>query len=447
MNIRQNIQSLLPFTITSIFLISLFVSTVKGQDKLNVGTSSVDSLSVDQAISMALKNNYGITIQRKNVEISRIENHWGETGALPTISLSGSGGYQDQNDISGTNYSGTVNLDWTIFRGFGARIEKEMLEQYQKLSEGNMAINVENAVIDIILSYYNILLQLQNMELANDLMQLSEDRYDLAKRRKEIGSSVTYDLLQAQNAYLEDKSNYLSAKTSYHNAMRELNYLMAAPLEKNYQLISEFQADTTSFNRKTLADRMLQNNNNLRNQYINLELARQQTKLARSNYYPTVSIGASGGYSGSGYDIGTSGFSSQTGSGLSHSASLTVSYTLFNGGQRKRVLEAAQIEKQISEVETSEMEASLKNQLFQEHELYQLRKEQLELAHENLEAAELNLKISKKKFESGSINSFIYRDVQQVYSNADVNYNRAIYNVIESYHTLMRLTGGIIDDE
>jgi outer membrane protein TolC len=128
------------------------------------------------------------------------------------------------------------------------------------------------------------------------------------------------------------------------------------------------------------------------------------------------------------------------------SVSLSLSYTIFNGNQRKRALEAARIEKEISEIETEKMKHDLKNQLAQEYELYRVRKELLNVAKENLKSAELNLQLSKEKFQSGAINSFNFRDVQQIYQNAAYNYQRAIFNVIQSYNTLMRLTGGIIDE-
>ena len=128
------------------------------------------------------------------------------------------------------------------------------------------------------------------------------------------------------------------------------------------------------------------------------------------------------------------------------SVSLSLSYTIFNGNQRKRALEAARIEKEISQIETEEMKQDLKNQLAQEYELYNVRKQLLNVAKENLNSAELNLQLSKEKFQSGAINSFNFRDVQRIYQDAAYNYQRAIFNVIQSYNTLLRLTGGIIDE-
>ncbi len=333
-----------------------------------------------------------------------------------------------------------------MFRGFRARITKQSLESLEKLSEGNVAITVENTIIDVILAYYNVLLTENNLNIAEKNMQLSEDRYEQEKQKKQLGTSLTYDLLQAQNSFLEDKSSYLSAKSSFNNAKRQLNNLMALPLDTKYNFTSSFDISSKDFNIAALESKMLENNNTLKNQYINLEMAKLDVKSAKSDYYPTIAASASGGYSSTDLDYETLNMMDNNSSSLNTSVGLSVSYTIYEGGTRRRALQASKIQKEISEIETSDMEQQLKNQLAQEFELYQVRQELLILAKENLKAAELNMELSKQKFDNGSINSFNYRDIQIMYSNVALNYQNAMYNLIQSYHTLLRLTGGVIDD-
>ena len=76
--------------------------------------------------------------------------------------------------------------------------------------------------------------------------------------------------------------------------------------------------------------------------------------------------------------------------------------------------------------------------------LYQLRQEPFKLAEENLEAAELNLELSRERYENGSLNSFNYRDVQQIYLNAAVQYENAIFSVISSYMSFSGLGVGLL---
>ncbi len=409
-----------------------------------------EDLSLEDAINKALENNYGIITSEKSQRISRMNNTWGNAGALPTVRFSGQGNtsrnFNDTDNYTSQQMSGTVQMNWTIFRGFSVRIQKDRLEKLEKLSEGNLAVVVENTIFSVIMSYYNILLSKEQQDIARTNMELSRDRYERAQHSKEIGSMVTYDLLQAKNAYLRDSSDYLSARSSYRNAVRELNYLMATPLQERYAFTSSFQPDTSDFAYSNLVQKMLENNNTLENQYMNLELARLDVRSAKSAYYPSLSLNASGGYSDSETDYETMNNLDQSRSGADASIGVSLSYTIFDGNNRKRALKAARIQKQISQVKTEEMKQDLKNQLAQEFELYRVRKQLLQVADENLKAAELNLELSRQKFENGTINSFNFRDIQQLYMDAAYNYQRAVFNVIQSYHTLMRLTGGIIEE-
>ena len=415
-----------------------------------LGFSQSDSLRLQSAIGIALENNYGIIIQEKSLNVSKINNTWGNTGVLPTLSLAGkaseSWGYYTDDNNQTSSQNATVNLDWVVFRGFGARIQKEMLNELENMSETNLALVTENTIVNVTLAYYQALLQHENMKSAKQIMELSEDRYKKEKIKKNIGGTKTYDVLQSQNAWLEDKSNYLSAKTNYNNSIRQLNFLMATPVENTYTLIMDFTADTTSFEKQVLLEKMMSNNNTLKNQYINLEMARLEVRQAKSAYYPTITANVNGGYANSGTDYNENIIMNNSTEGFTTGVSAGVSYTLFEGGQRKQALKASKIEEEISSVETNQMIDELKNQLAQEYELYDVRKELLVVAKENMEAAKLNLQLSAQKYESGAINSFNFRDVQLIYINSVWSYYSAIFNVIESYHALMQLTGGVIEE-
>lgn len=419
--------------------ITLYLSA---QDKQN--------LSLEDALNKALHNNYGIITTQKSKEIAELQNTWGNTGALPNIQFVSSGNisedFKDSENYSTQQFNSSVEMNWTIFRGFSARIQKKRLEELEKLSQGNVAVVVENTIFNVILAYYNILLADEQASIARNNMELSRDRYEREQHSKDIGATDTYDLLQSKNAYLTDSSDYLYAKAAYRNAVRELNYQMAEPLDVKYNFISQFSPDTSHFEYTGLENRMLENNHTLKNQYMNLELARLDVKSSKSAYYPSLSLTGSAGYSDLEQDYETMGQFYQGRDGYNTSAGISLTYTIFDGNSRKRALEAARMEREISEVQTEEIKQDLKNQLAQELELYRVRKQLLRVARENLESAELNLSLSREKFESGAINSFNFRDVQQIYMRAAYEFQNAVFRVIQSYHTLLRLTGGIIDE-
>ena len=412
--------------------------------------SQTNELSLQNAVEIALEKNYSIIMSQKNAEISETNNSWANTGAMPTVSFVGSayvGNNINNNDnFSQTNLSGSVDVNWIIFRGFSAKIQKEKLEEYQNMSDANLAIMVENTIQNVISAYYGVLLAQEKFKISESNMKLSYDRYQRELQKKEIGTSVTYDLLQSKNAYLSDTADYMMSESSYKNTMRQLNYLMSVPVNNEYVFITSFESEQTDFVYDDLLSKMKSNNTTLQNQYINLELAKLNVQSSKSAYYPTVSAGVSAGLQNSNMDYSTMDAMDNTNSAFSTSANIAISYDIYTGGSRKIAVDVAKIESEISDIQRVDLEQSLENQMAQEFELYNVRKELLFLAEENLKAAELNLELSKMKFESGVISSFNYRDIQTLHLNTALNYQNAIYNLIQSYYTLMRLTGGIVED-
>jgi outer membrane protein TolC len=350
----------------------------------------------------------------------------------------------DQNQTSAVN--GSVDLNWTIFRGFSARISKERFEELENLSEGTLNVIVENTLIAVMYNYYQALLSREYIQIAEELVSLSEDRHRYEEEKVNLGASTTYMLLQAQNALLEDQSSLLSAEAAYRSAIRQMNYYMGVDLDLDYELTEAFESREEAYELSALEERMLGNNYTLQNQYLNLKMAQLDVRQAKSGYYPTLSVGASGGYSSTATEYEKTPALNSSMSGFSTGVSVALSYTIYNGGVRKQGLQVARMQEEIAAVQTKDMEQELRMTLRQELDTYGVRQKQRTLAEENLAAAELNLKLSRERYQNGTINSFNYRDVQQIYMNAAVNYQNAIFSVIESYNAILRLTGGIVDE-
>ena len=176
---------------------------------------SQDSLSIKDAIELGLKNNFDILLIKKKVSIDSVFNTWGEAGRYPTINLN----LAQNNTISdqsnnptafiikniSNSLDGGVGLNWTVFNGFSVRANKIKLEQLQAQSEGNVALLIENTIHGIVLSYYQIKLQRDQLSLLKNILELSRKKYQFQKKEIEMGLGVTIDLLQFENAYLQDR--------------------------------------------------------------------------------------------------------------------------------------------------------------------------------------------------------------------------------------------------
>lgn len=407
-----------------------------------------EPLSLNQAIEKALANNYGIEIVQRNQEIAEIRNSWGAAGRYPYVnmSVSGDNSYNiNEGENTTTNrISAGASVNWTLFDGFIVRINKQRLEELEELSENNTAIMVEGTIQSVILAYYDVLLEKERLQVFRDVMQLSEDRYRQAEDRKEFGTFVTYDVLQAQNAYLSDRSRYLLQEVAWKNSMRDLKYLMADVSGVNYALTDSFKAIPVDYSLEELQAQMFDNNKVLMNQYVNQRLLENAWTAAKSAWYPTLDF--RGGITGTGLrSVPARGENNWMNSANVY-GNLTLSFNLYSGGNRNRAIQIAKIQEDIGNVEINEMQHDLTNSLANLYELYLIRIELLDVAGENLRAARLNLQISEEKFDAGAINSFNYRDVQNIYLDAANRELEAIYNFIDTHTALLRLAGVIIQE-
>ncbi|MFC2096545.1 TolC family protein [Bacteroidota bacterium] len=405
-----------------------------------------EMLTLSGAIEKVLESNYGIIISKSDVKISEINNSWGTAGRYPTIGFSASSSNNMDliDDVTSNRISGGVGLNWTLFNGFRVNITKDKLEKMEQLAKGRSGVVVENTIQDVIMGYYNILLQQKRLEVLNTLMHISEDRYKYEQTKYDIGGSVTYNVLLAKNIYLDDKASYLNQEVVVRNAIRNLNFLLGEQPNKQWNFSEEFNSDTTEYILGDLLNKMMASNQTLQNQYVNLLLQQEDIRLQGSSLYPRVSLstGIDNSYSWTKPDAQPEIYNED----LAPYGNVSLSYDIFSAGNRKRAIDIARINEEISQVETEEMKHSLTNQLYNEYEVYNLRKTLLNVASESLEAAEMNLQIAEEKFKSGAINSFNYRDIQLNYLNSALNQLQSIYNLIYSNSTLTRLTGGFLEE-
>jgi len=455
---------------------------------LTFSVQAQDTLSLAHAISIGLKNNFDIQIEELNVEVARNNNSWGQAGMLPTISFS-----SNQNNgvvqrkpanpfaVAGrninNNVTGQLDVQFVLFDGFAVRVNKQRLEQLEQLSYGNATFVMETTLQSIILAYYQALLEKERLQILENNMSFSKERYDYVKLRKELGGAISFDVLQEQNNYLTDSANVLLQGIVYKNSLRQLNLLLNEDLQKGYKLVDSLEYTHETYSYDDLKAKMTSSNTNLRNQYINQEILRANTKLQQANLSPTLSLNVGGNGS---LDQLNANFRTNTGNTIDNTvgylnndqtmpvintvnetalrpltqngnsyggyANLSLRFTLFNGGQIKRAIENSRVQEKVANLSTEQLKLSLENDLLANYDLYNLRNQLVSIALTKLEAADLNLDLANERYRNGALSAIDLRIVQENARNAALEAYLAIFNSISTKLNLIRITGGLIDN-
>lgn len=443
----SNLQTVF-LRIVSMFLFFLLV--ISGQ--------SQTILSLDSAIIIGLENNFQIRISKEQYNIVELNNRWGTVGRFPSINLGVSSINRYDNTpvfdtmafeyARGDQYTNSLtpnaNLQWLLFDGLSVSMNKRKLELLEAYSMGYSTIVVENTIQSIILGYYLALLEEERSKVLESVKGLSGDRYNYEMLRKDIGSSVTFDVLQAKNSFLSDSTNYLLQQLRVKNAFLRLNLLLGEPPEVSFILVDSFKVELQYYELDDLMNKMLASNRTLLNQYVNQEILKKDVSIAKSDMWPTLAMNAGADYTQGWYDWEKRQNNTYL---FDYYANFTLSFNLFNGGNTRRAIESAKISEKIGEIEIQQATQTLENLLVNQFDLYSIRRQLIEVAEVNLESAELNMQIATEKYRNGTINSFNFRDVQLIFLNASSNKLNAIYDLIDSQVELLRLTGGIITEK
>ena len=421
---------------------------------LFISAGAQENLSLASAIKKGLENNYQIKITESSLEIAKNNNSWGQAGLFPSLSLNAfqSNRYDEgPNQLTGvvqeynTNIlSPAISMNWLLFGGFAVQMSKKNLALLEENSESTTALVVENTIQAIILAYYKVLMEEEKLDILKVIMTLSRDRFNYMQAKKDLGSAVTYDVLQAQNAYLSDSSTFLLQQMAVRTANMNLNLLMAVDAKTIYSLSDEFSNAESTFSFDDLSNNMFANNKTLQNQYINQQLLKNNIKLSQSGLYPSLSMS-------SGYDFASSrlkykGLDAITGDAYDYYVNFSLNFNLFNGGKTRRAIANARITEDIGNLQLDELKQSMQIQLTTQYDLYNIRKQLLSVAQENIKSTKLNLDISEEKFKAGAINSFNLRDIQLLFLNTAFRELEARYNLVQSKTDLLRMSGGIISE-
>ncbi len=449
-------------------------------------SSAQDPLTLEDVIQRGLKNNFDIQIQKSNVEIARNNNAPGQAGRYPSINLllNSTNSIIDRVPanpfaIPGQSRSnsipGQIDVGWVIFNGFTVSINKQQLERLQQQSEGNASIVVQNTLQSIILGYSLALLEKERLQVRRKLLDLSRTRYEQVKLKRDVGSAITFDVLQEESNFLTDSGNFVLQSLNFRNSVRNLNVLINERVDKTYTFPQPLRFNPPVFEYADLESKMTRNNFTLKNQYLSQSILRGNTQLANAGLYPSFNVNF--GYSGS-LDWVTANFRPTSGgtpvkstvgyllddpaqpvistnyapeqrtvSGNSYGtyANFTLRWTLFNGGQIKRNIQNAKTRELIGQQTTDQLKLSLQRDLQIAFDLFEQRKQIVEITKTNQRATELNLSLAEERYRVGYINAIDLRLIQLNFLNASLANLEAVYNLIDVYTDLMALTGSLID--
>ena len=406
-------------------------------------------LRLEEALDIALQNNFDIVLAKNNASIASTRNDAGNAGMLPNIMLN----VNDINSITNTNQiqGGTertlnnaknlvlnygVALDWTVFDGLRMFARKEQLKKLEAQGKAALQSAILTRVGDIYVAYYDLVQRQQQIKAVDTAIALSKARYTVAENRYKIGKASKLEVLNAQVDLNTDESLQVRQKEQYKAAKINLNVLMARAPELDFQVEESVILEE---NIDLAAHISLAKSQNP--QLIALMLAKNsaelQLKQIRAGRYPTIRVNT-------GYNIqrteASLGFITQSQSqGFTYGFS--ASMPIFQGNQISRDERIAKLEIENAKLTVAQQELLIVGQLQSAYESYLAQKSLATIEANNVTLAAQNLDITLAKFKIGTLTPIEYRTAQQQYIEAKIRQSNALFQAKIFETTLKELSG------
>lgn len=415
---------------------------------------SQEDLSLARAVEKALQNNYQIQLVKANYDIAQIQNTWGIAGMVPTISLNvnNANNLTDNTNNPATffpgvvltdNLNASVDLSWTVFSGFGIRINKARYDQLEEQTRGNVMVAIESTIYDVIIAYFSTVTQARKMGILKEMLTFSKSKYDYYQLKADMGVQPSIELLEFKNQVLIDSSNFLLQQLAFKNAGRNLNLEMGEPVENEYTLTDSIEFDVPKATWQELYDYMIANNQNIKNQYIAMEIQRLNTEQKEAAMYPTVTLNLGATPSVGRIELfGDQPFTTNTNS-MNYYGNVALRYTLFNGYARQRNIEIARVQENIASLQTDDLILTLSHNLRAIFELYQTQAKVEDMSLERVKNGKLFWEMGIQDYNMGSLRLFELNDIKLRYEQAVLNYYDRLFDLLKTHFDLMRLTGTI----
>lgn len=416
----------------------------------NQNIQAQQKLSLEEAVQIALENNYDIKLSSNTVEIAKNNVSRGLSAMYPVVT----GNFSTNNTVSNTKQtlsSGTVQerdgaknsntsygpvLNWRVFDGFEMFARYDQLKEFYKLDESNLKLTVQTTVADVVSNYYDLVQQQQQIKALRTALEISRIRLRNSQSRFQIGKAAKLEVLAATVDLNSDTTNLLRQADVYRNTKILLNELLAREINTDF-IVADTIVIQTDLRLSEIQNAASLQNPQLQSALISQRIAELNLKQVKANRYPDINVNSGYNFNRSTSELG---FAQQSqGRGLNYG--VTASINIFNGFLQKRNERNADLEINNSKLAYERLNQNINSQIASLFQTYQTNIQLVKLEQQNLGVAQQNLDITLEKFRLGSVAPLEFREAQRNYIDANARFTNAQFQAKLAEINLKQIAG------
>jgi outer membrane protein len=461
------------YIIKRIAILTILVTALTG-----ITANAQEKITLQAAVDRTLANNLTIKQVQVNEAIGNVDLEQSKNNLLPSLNASTDGGYRfGRSQISGNfaytsqtslNLNVAAQLNFTVYQGGQLRnqiIQNKLLLDVNKSQtakvKNDLVLNVVTTYLQILTNQDLVAAAKQQIDLANQTLQRSEISF-------KVGNQTLADLSQAKAQLSTATLNLTTAQNQLDLSLLILKQYMEAdpyaPIEVERPDISKLTDVQTIYDANEVVRTALSVNPDVRLAELQQKTYQQAIKIAKGNYYPTVSLfgGLGSTYSDrnqssigqtpaayqyigkiEGTDtrvvtplpvsqniFGVNSPFKQFRDNLNQNIGLSVQIPIFNKFNARTSVRKAELNLQNAQLTTQISKNNLSKTIIQAVLDLRSADKQYQSATQTFEANQAALNVTKQRYDVGLVNSLDYNTAVTNFNKSQTDMIQARYSVI-----------------
>ena len=406
-------------------------------------TPGGEKISLQEAIDIALENNYQVKVAKNNVALSGKQVLNEKADYLPSVNANMSGSKsigrnfsQDLGQIvtqTTNSFGGRVSADLPIFSGF-ENLNSLKSSQFSEKSEKETLESVrEEIIFTTVNNYLQFILDQKVLEIDRENLATSRKTLEQVKAQVEVGSRPRVDLYDQESQVASDELAVVNSENQVQSSRLRLIQTLQIDPRKEYNFATP-EIDTqsvraTSYDLDQLVSTALENRSDLKSEEFNIQSIKHQLNATKASLYPSLSLSAS---VGSRYSDGIPvNFQDQFfDQNIQQSYGLSLSIPIFSNLSIRTSVQSQQIQYKNAKLNLQNLELQVIQDVNTALNDYKSYVKQLESSEKALQAAERAYETQKQRYEVGAGTLIELSEANARYVEAQSSRAQALFRVI-----------------
>ncbi len=425
---------------------------------LSAQNSGELSLTLDQAVDLALSENPTIKIAELEVERYDYVRKSTVGSLIPSLSVDGSFNHTLINqaiaqgfEIGGSQYSSlsaTATAAMPLYMPAIYRTLKMNKIEAETAIESARATKID-LVAAVKVSFYNVMLAERTLEVLEASAQTAKQSVDDTKVMFDNGLTSEYDLLTAQVQYSNLQPTIMQTRTAILVAKEVLKMYLSIPESVKIYVDGNFEQMQASAITSGTLSRDISNNSSLRSLALTEDLLGAQLKLQNSARMPTLSAFAQISYMGNnaesfsfdGSAAASSGFWWQNPAYVGLSLSVPIFSGLTNTNKAKQIknqIKQLQLQRDYAEQSVAVSLSTAISNIYTARERYTAELQ-------TVEQATKAYSISNTRYNAGAGTMLELNSARLAMTQAELNLSQAIFDLLSAKSEYEKVVGQDIE--